>query len=163
MYVVSVDPGEKHFSWCAILNHRILAWDMQACDSPSATAFRKNIEPEFGAHVAACDQVIIEQQPPRNYRMLRQMFYVEMYCASVNPKTCIVHATAKQGYIKAVLPGYKTPKDYRSRKKLSIETVQHLLDHDMIDVATPDNPFLDSSKKDDLADCLIQGLAYVRI
>jgi len=163
MYIVSIDPGEKNFSWCAIDQGLVIAWALQPIESTTATAFIASIDPDFTRHVAAAEQIIIEQQPPRNYGMLRQMFFLEMFCSAQNTKTCIVHAAMKQGLSKAILPEYKTPKNYRARKKLSIETVEYMLQHDLLRLSLEHNPLQDSTKKDDLADSLVQGLAYLRL
>jgi hypothetical protein len=164
MYVVSIDPGETNFSWCALRDGNVVKWNLQVCDSSTGTGFLASLDKDFESHVAACDQVLIEQQPPRNYRMLRQMFYLEVYCASLNPRTCIVHASIKQPVWKVTLPNFKAPKDYRGRKRMSIECVEYMIEHGMVDVSMSGCPFDDTvSKRDDLADCLVQAIAYTRV
>ena len=165
MIILSIDCGTKHFSWCAITDdHQIIGWEVCHLYSNNARTFLQSIAAcdDFFEKVQLADQIIIEQQPPRNYGMLRQMFYLELFCAQHAP-TCLVHAQTKNAVWKRHLPSFVHPRTYSARKKCSIETVTTLLDTGIVSVCMDHNPFEDAKKKDDLSDCLCQALGYSRL
>lgn len=162
--LLSIDCGTRHFSWCALDDDRIVGWDVCPLESRNGPEFLQSIQsqPEFIKNISEAKQVIIEQQPPRNYSMLRQMFYLECFCAKYAP-TCIVHAQTKVATWKKHLPGYTQPRTYAARKKCSVQTVAHILENNIVTVSMEHNPFQDAKKRDDLSDSLCQALSYDRL
>lgn len=161
--IISIDCGTKNFSWCALDGGaKIVGWDVCPLKSSNGPEFLQSVEscPDFIQILTQAEQVIIEQQPPRNYGMLRQMFYLECFCAKYAP-TCVVHAQTKVATWKKHHPNYTAPRTYTARKQRSIETVAHMLDTGILTVELDHNPFHDSKKRDDLSDCVCQAMSYL--
>ena len=102
------------------------------------------------------DEIIIENQiaPIANRMKCLQCMLTQYFLMrGFNPK-CIKFVSAKNK-----LRYLSSSKDtYNERKKLGILETKHYLDY----TASPySNMFNTHSKKDDLADCLLQGLSYL--
>jgi hypothetical protein len=109
------------------------------------------------AELQNVDTVIIEQQPSKNPTMKNLSFMIHSYFCirsiDANKKTKVMFVSPKNK-----LKNYTETKitDYKDRKKKSIEITKDLIkDTNMKDFF--DNHF----KKDDLADCYLQGLWFL--
>lgn len=112
--------------------------------------------------VADCEDVVIERQPPRNATMARLQHYLEMYFVMRDKPVTVQDAKHKLAFAAATPwwpEGMPVNWTYHTRKKLAVLTARKFLD------STPQDPrfarlFASTTKKDDLADSLLQGMAY---
>ena len=113
--------------------------------------------------LASIDQIIIENQiSPIANRMKSLQGMISQYFIDCNNHNIVfISATNK---LKAFLNKDKSTEkekkiSYNERKKLSICYTKQLLEHKNM---VPElNYFIKHSKKDDLADCLLQGIYYL--
>ena len=113
--------------------------------------------------LASIDQIIIENQiSPIANRMKSLQGMISQYFIDCNNHNIVfISATNK---LKAFLNKDKSTEkekkiSYNERKKLSICYTKQLLEHK--NMVTELNYFIKHSKKDDLADCLLQGIYYL--
>ena len=113
--------------------------------------------------LASIDQIIIENQiSPIANRMKSLQGMISQYFIDCNNHNIVfISATNK---LKAFLNKDKSTEkekkiSYNERKKLSICYTKQLLEHK--NMITELNYFIKHSKKDDLADCLLQGIYYL--
>ena len=113
--------------------------------------------------LASIDQIIIENQiSPIANRMKSLQGMISQYFIDCNNHNIVfISATNK---LKAFLNKDKSTEkekkiSYNERKKLSICYTKQLLEHK--NMVTDLNYFIKHSKKDDLADCLLQGIYYL--
>jgi hypothetical protein len=166
--ILSIDPGRKNLGACLLRvgdkvdgsQDEILSWSLVAAPTDPA---------QFAAVLASLsrgkdfDEVVIEQQPPKNAVMLRLESWMEMYFAMKGVPLHTLHAACKLKY--AATTPYWPPTTgegwtYVKRKKLSVRTAEGFAatqTHAIQDL------FHNSPKKDDLADSLLQGLAWAHM
>ena len=101
--------------------------------------------------------MVIERQPGKNRKMKTVEAYLHMYFA-VRGKRVVLFSPSKK--LAGEDAGMHGKSKYHLRKKTSVILVDDLL-KDERNAAFTDF-FKNSKKKDDLADCLMQGLAFFR-
>jgi hypothetical protein len=112
----------------------------------------------------ATDFVVIERQPLKNPKMKQTEHYLEMYFAMLGVRAETQDPKHKLSYAASTAwwpPGGAPSWTYHFRKKLAVQTTQALLDAVPGFCAAPElrATWLATKKRDDLADCLLQGLA----
>lgn len=166
--VLSIDPGRKNLGACLLkigacpkgTQDEILSWSLVPAPTDPA---------QFAATIAALtrgkhfDEVVVEQQPPKNSMMLRLEAWIEMIFAIQNVPLTTLHATCKLKFAATTPHWPPTTGDgwtYVKRKKLSVRTAEGFAatqSHAIKDL------FANSPKRDDLADALLQAQAYAHM
>lgn len=123
----------------------------------------KNIQYHFDTilegYVENIDKIIIENQiGPLANKMKTIQGQIAQYFIMKNNNIDIEFVNASNKLKDFIQLGEKT--DYKQRKKLSIETTSNLVTNDHR-FSNWYNVFQKHSKKDDLADCFLQGLWYL--
>jgi hypothetical protein len=158
MVVLSFDVGQKNLAYCKTRpeTHEILEWKVVTL--PSATCVSsvvRALEREFPQN-HELTQVIVEKQPSRNVKMRIIETILLSYFATIGVPTVSFSAKHKLGAVGKTMKG-KT--NYTMRKKMSVVMCRTYL------AKGPEEQqrmFEQSKKKDDLADCLLQYLAYTK-
>lgn len=170
MWVISVDPGTKNLALCvlefddACENPRIIAWTTTALDGSTPSGVVSTVERVLGG-LEPCEhtEVVIEKQPPKNAKMKTLQNYMEMLWTLRGAARVYVQdarlklnwAATTSHWPRRDIPDWS----YSVRKKLSVDVARSWLSE------TPDwkEMFEASKKKDDLADALLQALAYANM
>ena len=153
--ILSFDVGIKHLAYCVLdrENHHILAWNV--CQIPTDLGQQIQFLNECEFWNTPFDTVIIEKQPARNTKMrivenMLSVYFLMKGIASVTTFS----SKHKLGSIGKTTKGTK---NYTVRKKYGIA---------MTNVFVQDTPHVEffnkHKKKDDLSDCLLQALAFVK-
>ncbi len=172
MRVISVDPGTKNLAVCVVEfddaneNPRIVAWITTALDSSTPSGVVSTIERVLGG-LEPCEhvEVVIEHQPLKNVKTKTLQNYFEMLFTLRGAARVYVQdarlklnwAATTSHWPRGDIPDWS----YGVRKKLSVDVARSWLssDDDDDDGAWK-SVFEASKKKDDLADALLQALAY---
>ena len=163
--VLSVDVGRKNLALCALApgdcprgSRDVVAhWTVTACD-PTAPGVARAL----GAlpWVDACEDVVIERQPNKNATMTRLQHYLEMYFAMRGVPATVQDAKHKLAFA-AGTPWFPTAMPdnwtYHTRKKLAVQTAAAFVEATGQALAPA---FRAAAKKDDMADSLLQGMAF---
>lgn len=107
--------------------------------------------------------VVVEQQPGRlNLGMKKIQHYIEMFFATHGRDVHVCDARLKLTYAAAspYWPGIDTTWTYAARKKAAVDTVAAYLTATESTNAAAKMTFDSAKKKDDLADSLLQGMAF---
>lgn len=176
--IISIDVGIKNLSYVIlelendtmikILDWQILNIECKKNENQCEVLVHKldeNLE-QFNT----CHEVIIEKQPSKNNKMriieglLNAYFIIKGKCIKESEIYHVLSYSAKHklnDYIKN-MNNFVGKTGYSARKKLSVEFTKLFLsntsqEHNFVEM------FNNSKKKDDLADCLMQGLKYLNI
>jgi hypothetical protein len=165
--ILSIDVGRKNLALCLLragdcpkgTRDHIVEWIVTTCDpTPAGMAVALNKLP----WCVQCSEVVVERQPPRNPTMTRLQHYVEMYFVLRDKAVTVQDAKHKLAFA-AGTPWWEADPEagwsYHTRKKLSVVTARNFLGGTRQD-ATWVDLFAASTKKDDLADALLQGQAF---
>lgn len=160
MVVLSFDVGQKNLAYCKLHQdtHAIMEWNVVSL--PTATnvdAVVRALERVFPKTVELTT-VLVEKQPSRNVKMRIIETILLTYFATCGVPTLSVSAKHKLGAVGKTMKG-KT--NYTLRKKMSVVMCRTYLTT-LNDHNTAIDTFEKSKKKDDLADCLLQYLAYIQ-
>jgi hypothetical protein len=104
------------------------------------------------------DDVVIEKQPGRNLTMVRAEAYIQMYFTMLGKRVTLFSASKKLALTDCNFKGGGRDK-YKLRKKAAIKVVTEYIQKN--GSVESRELFENSSKKDDLADCMLQALSYV--
>lgn len=163
MAVLSIDVGIKNLSYCMYEHETrtIKAWEVFCVtdskfgsDMPHLVAAALN---QRWDTFKDAQQVVIEQQPGSNKRMKVMEAYIHMYFVMRDKPAVLYHARHKLENMEGGAP--KGKQNYYHRKKASVkETLEFLDKH-------PQAPeiakvYTSAKKKDDVADCFLQAVAY---
>lgn len=178
MKVLSIDIGRVNMGVCALHDapdaadadsadaEKLVWWGVVSVAAPAdAAAVARTLDDVVreSARDAAFDVVLIERQPPRAPAMCRLQHYCEMYFARTWPSTptVLVDARLKLTYASRSphWPRLEAPpKTYYQRKKASVAVVREYVRCERHGEAA--QTFNLAAKQDDLADCLLQALAW---
>ena len=191
MIILSFDVGIKNLAYCQVdsITHDILDWNVIDCSVPKNkdVIVRLIEELENNSNLLESDTILIEKQPSFNpqMRIISTAIYV-YFTLRLNyeqsRKVKIMYYSAKNklkicgkteslqnkndGKADGTLRGKKGKrKSYYYNKKAAIEQTKICLENKINDNQIFYNHFLkfftSSKKKDDLADCYLQALAYL--
>ena len=175
MILLSFDVGIRNLAYCQIdtVSKDILDWNILDCTS-SNVIVKLVEELENVPNLLESDIILIEKQPSFNPKMriistAIFVYYTLRLCYEQNKKVKILYYAAKnklklcnetealQNKTNSKTKQAKK-RNYYLNKKAAVEHTRFLLEQH-------NNPFLDyflkSKKKDDLADCYLQALAYL--
>lgn len=161
MILLSFDIGIKNLAYCMLdtTDKTILDWNIIDCSDKNET-LKAIKELDSLPHLLCSDIILLEKQPSFNpkmrtmstaiyvYFILRiqheqnRLIKILFYAAKYKLKCCDIQIE------------HKTKSKYRQNKNLGIEHTRHLL-------LTHKNFFESNKKKDDLADCYLQGISYI--
>lgn len=158
MKVLSIDVGIKNLGVCIYERDekKIIYWDVLVLTNKGYASAR-DVKQLFDKMLeSVCvDFVIVEKQPSRNVRMRVIEHMILMYWTMkdvVNISYSSKHKLSEQ------VGEFKGKKNYRERKKISIQIVSEMMKTD------PYGTFFEQSrKKDDLSDSYLQALSYLGV
>ena len=175
--VLSIDVGQKNLGLCClrvgsdiyggtdVIEHWSVITIPSTCKGILAVMTSLNNLMEF-------DTCIIERQPFRNATMIRIQNYLEMYFSMLgkpvvlqHPKNKLEFAMRTPYWPRPLLYGTSTPpvvRTYYMRKKAAVLTATSFLERTLQSKEVMIT-FQESKKKDDLADSLIQGMAWAHL
>lgn len=104
-------------------------------------------------HFDSIDLVLIENQPTRNIKMKNISMLLLGYFTMKNIKCSFVNATKKM----ELTDNNNIPNTYNNRKKSSKITVKQMIQGSDWEIL-----FKTNKKQDDLADCLLQGIWWIK-
>ena len=160
MLILSFDVGIKNLAYCLMDSDRnILDWGIINCEA-SNTTLKMIEELDSIDYLLSADTILIEKQPACNpkMRIISMALYVYFTIR-------ILHEQERKANILFYPAKYKlkccdekfefnVKSKYLKNKKLAVE-------HTKILIKTHNEFFLKHKKKDDLADCFLQGLSYI--
>ena len=165
MSILSFDVGIKNLAFCVLKENKILNWNVSTLKNASTNQSMCEIIVEHldkFPEMLQCNTVLIEKQPSKNNKMriiealLNTYFVIK---GSSNTDSSIKKIVIYSAKYKLGDNTLKGKVNYSERKKLSVSRCKAYLDK-----YTQDENFIEyfdlSKKKDDLADCLLQALAY---
>lgn len=158
MFGLSFDVGQKNLAYCKVNleTHDIVEWNVISLPA-SLTAIVKHLEQVFP--VENVSLILVEKQPARNVKMRIIETILMTYFCTKGVKTVLSYsAKHKLGSVGKTIKG-KT--NYTMRKKMSVVMCKTYISRTDI-VEEWISLFDKSKKKDDLADCLLQYLSYIK-
>lgn len=164
MSTLSIDIGMKNFAYC-ILDHNYLIkkWAVIDIGKTPLTYLKMLDTLDLTKEIV---KVIIEKQPTKNVKMkqfenmLHCYFIIKGVFNNSSPIKSIEIFNPQHKLGKSHVKGQR---NYRERKKISIEICKLFLNNDLhIQTNEIVECFKNSKKKDDMSDCLLQGLVAMK-
>jgi len=150
---LSVDIGIKNLAFCVCSEHKIVDWKVVQINNANVMALIESLHDLFDKY--DFEKVILEKQPSRNIKMRMVENTLAVYFIMMGvPKVVQYSPKHKLGSVGKTTRGRS---NYSLRKKLGIamcNTYIQKYEPDWIDY------FQKHKKKDDLADCLLQYIAF---
>ena len=165
MSILSFDVGIKNLAFCVLKENKILHWNVSELKYSSNQSLCEAVVNycDMWPQMLECHTVLIEKQPSRNNKMriieaLLNAYFVIKGIKSDDSqiaKVLVISAKYKLGSNTA-----KGKTNYNERKKLSVERCKKFMTLTENENQDFKEIFEKSKKKDDLADTLLQALAY---
>ena len=167
--ILSFDVGLKNLAFCILKESEIIDWEVFPIQILKGDTICDSIVKCLDNHKSLgkmlnCTNVVIEKQPSKNNQMkiieslLNAYFVIKGKNDSNSSINKVIVYSAKHKL------GNNTQKGksmYTERKKLSVARTKSFLEMNITNSEFI-KFFSESKKKDDLADSLLQGLAYVK-
>lgn len=159
MKVLGIDPGIKNMGMCVAnvtqSSVTIVSWSCVEIDDSSSQRFTKSFGDAMSrvlgeTSMRDIDEIRVETQPTKNYRMKRVQHYIEMYIAFTHPNLDVIQFVSPQKKKRVTNP--QTDSYYR-RKQASIQYVETYLEESNNSMWK--TLFHSHEKKDDLAESLL--------
>ena len=159
--ILSIDVGIKNLAMCLLneTSNLVVEWDVSGVPPQHSDGIYVSLRKHLDARPWVLDAktVLIEKQPDRNKKMVSVMHFLHAYFIIRCPDAETIIYDARHKIPDVAGPGRS---QYLKRKKVSIERCEEFIRQD--DVNAHWLPvFLDSKKKDDLADTVMQALSFV--
>ena len=152
--LLSIDVGQKNLGVCLLENNgNISRWCVHELNKDTLSTSIINVLDLYKDEVNQC---IIEKQPSKNIKMRVIEGMIHMYFTL--KQISVISYSAKHK-LKDISMNLKGKSNYRERKKQAIKITFNLLK----DSNLWESYFKNHKKKDDLADCYLQGLSYLNI
>ena len=164
MSILSFDVGMKNLAFCILEETTIKSWNVSEIKYTTNQSLCEAIVTHLDTwpHLLECQTVLIEKQPSRNNKMriiealLNAYFVIN---GTKNENSNIKRVLVYSAKYKLGNNTMKGKTNYNERKKLSVARCKKFLEK-TIQEKTFTDMFEESKKKDDLADTLLQALAY---
>ena len=165
MSILSFDVGMKNLAFCILKETTIEKWDVSEIKYKTNQSLCDAIVHHLDKYpeLLKCSTVLIEKQPSRNNKMriiealLNAYFVIK---GSSNQESSIKKVLVYSAKYKLGSNTMKGKSNYNERKKLSIARCKRFLENTSNVNQNYVDVFFKSKKKDDLADSLLQALAY---
>ena len=172
--VLSIDVGQKNLGLCVVRpgpcvgEDRIEFWAVVNTDVVSAPGVLATLQRAgIMDRLPSITHAVIERQPGRNPTMCRIQHWLEAFLVMRDVPVHVQNSALKLRFAATTpfwggataTPQSGKPFTYHARKKLSVETTRAFLAATAQDQAWTD-VFARARKRDDLADALLQALAY---
>lgn len=159
--ILSIDVGIKNLAMCLLneTSNLVVEWDVSGVPPQHSDGIYVSLRKHLDARpwVLNAKTVLIEKQPDRNKKMVSVMHFLHAYFIIKCPNAETIIYDARHKIPDVAGPGRS---QYLKRKKVSIERCEEFIRQD--DVNAHWLPvFLESKKKDDLADTVMQALSFV--
>ena len=159
--ILSIDVGIKNLAMCLLneTSNLVVEWDVSGVPPQHSDGIYVSLRKHLDARpwVLTAKTVLIEKQPDRNKKMVSVMHFLHAYFIIKCPDAETILYDARHKIPDVAGPGRS---QYLKRKKVSIERCEEFIRQD--DVNAHWLPvFLESKKKDDLADTVMQALSFV--
>jgi hypothetical protein len=159
--ILSIDVGIKNLAMCLLneTSNLVVEWDVSGVPPQHSDGIYVSLRKHLDARPWVLDAktVLIEKQPDRNKKMVSVMHFLHAYFIIKCPDAETIIYDARHKIPDVAGPGRS---QYLKRKKVSIERCEEFIRQD--DVNAHWLPvFLESKKKDDLADTVMQALSFV--
>ena len=160
--ILSIDVGIKNLAMCLLdedLGNLVIQWDVSGVPPQHAdgvyVSLRKHLDER--PWVLDAKTILIEKQPERNKKMVSVMHFLHAYFIIKCPEAETILYDARHKIPDVAGPGKA---QYNKRKKVSIERCEAFIRDGTTNAHWLDT-FLESKKKDDLADTVMQALSFV--
>lgn len=162
MIILSFDIGIKNLAYCMIdtEDNSILDWNILDCSGTNET-LRVIEELDSLEYLREADIVLLEKQPSFNPKMRNistgLYVYFVLRIQHERSKECKIIFYPAKYKLKCcdITIEHKSKDKYRQNKNLGVVHTRHFL-------KTHQDFFEKHKKKDDLADCYLQALSYIK-